>query len=94
MVTLNQYMLHITRFYGAFFMSISWYECEIITQIHHFGCRRLSVAMIYGQGKIAESQGRVREFHFPDPVGTLLVEYQCINQVLTIWLCDMLSMNI
>ena len=38
-------------------MSISWYECEIMTQIHHFGCRGLSVAMIYGQGKIAESQG-------------------------------------
>ena len=38
-------------------MSISGYECEIITQIHHFGCRRLSVATIYGQGKIAESQG-------------------------------------
>ena len=44
-------------------MSISWYECEIITQIlvHHFGCRGLSVATIYGQGNIAESQGKVRE---------------------------------
>ena len=52
-------------------LSISWYECEIITQIHHFGCRGLSVATIYGQGKIAESQGKVREFIFPDPVGTL-----------------------
>ena len=53
-------------------MSISWYECEIVTQIHNFGCCGLSVAMIYGQGKIAESQGKVREFLFPDPVGTLL----------------------
>ena len=35
-------------------MSISWYECEIITQVNHFGCRRLLVATIYGQGKIAE----------------------------------------
>ena len=52
-------------------MSISWYECEIITQIHHFGCRGLLVATIYGQGKIADSQGKVREFLFPDPVGTL-----------------------
>ena len=52
-------------------MSISRYECEIITQIHHFGCRGLSVAKIYGQGQIAESQGQVREFLFPDPVGTL-----------------------
>ena len=52
-------------------MSISWYECENMTQIHHFGCRGLSVAMIYGQGKIAESQGKVREFLFPDAVGTL-----------------------
>ena len=42
-------------------MSISRYECEIITQIHHLGCRGLSVATIYGQGK-------VREFLFPDPV--------------------------
>ena len=50
-------------------MSISWYECEIMTQIHHFGCRGLSVAMIYDQGKIVESQGKVREksgnFFFP-----------------------------
>ena len=53
-------------------MSISWYECEIITQIHHFGCRGLSVAIVYGQGKIAKSQGKVREFPFPDPVGTLI----------------------
>ena len=52
-------------------MSISWFECEIMTQIHHFGCRGLSVAMIYGQGNIAESQGKVREFLFPNPVGTL-----------------------
>ena len=57
-------------------MSIfSWYECEIIAQLHHFGCRVFLVAMIYGQGKIAEgqgkSQGKVREFLFPDPVGTL-----------------------
>ena len=52
-------------------MSITWYECKIMTQIHHFGCRGLSVAMIYGQGKIADSQGKVREFLFPDPVGTL-----------------------
>ena len=50
---------------------ISWYECEIITQIHNFGCRELSVAMIYGEGKIAECQGKVREFLFPDHVGTL-----------------------
>ena len=33
-------------------MSISWYECEIRTQIHHFGCRGLSVAMIYGVGTL------------------------------------------
>ena len=52
---------------------ISWYECEIITQIHNIGCRELLVAMIYGQGKIAESLGKVREFLFPDPVGTLIV---------------------
>ena len=45
-------------------MSISRYECEIITQIHHFGCRGLSVATIYGQGQIAENQGKVREFLF------------------------------
>ena len=38
-------------------MSISWYEYDIITQIHHFGCRGLTVATIYGQGKIAESHG-------------------------------------
>ena len=50
-------------------MRISWYECEIITQIHHFGCRGLSVATIYGQGEIAESQGKVREFLLPDHVG-------------------------
>ena len=49
-------------------MSISWYECEIITQIHHFGCRGFSVATIYGLGKIAESQGKIREFLFRDPV--------------------------
>ena len=42
-------------------MSISWYECEIRTQIHHFGCRGLSVAIVYGQGKIAKSQGKVGE---------------------------------
>ena len=57
-------------------MSISWYECEIIAQIHHFGCRGLSVATIYGQGsqgKSGKSQGKVREFLFPDPVGTLLL---------------------
>ena len=52
-------------------MSFSWHECEIITQIHHFGCRGLLVATIYRQGKIAESRGKVREFLFPDPVGTL-----------------------
>ena len=50
-------------------MSISWYECDIIAQIHHFSFRRLSVATIYGQGEIAESQGKVREksgnFFFP-----------------------------
>ena len=54
-------------------MSISWYECEIMTQIHHFGCRGLSVAMICDQGKICnksgKSQGKVREksgnFFFP-----------------------------
>ena len=45
-------------------MSISRYECEIRTQIHHLGCRGLSVATIYGQGKIAESQGKVREIPF------------------------------
>ena len=45
-------------------MSISWYE--------------LSVATTYGQGKIAESQGKVREFLFPDPVGTLNYEIHCI----------------
>ena len=56
-------------------MSISWYECEIITQIHHFGCRGLLVATTYGQGKIVESQGKVREFLFPDPVGTLCTIY-------------------
>ena len=40
-------------------MSISWYECAIITQIHYFGSRGLSLATIlaYGQGKIAESRG-------------------------------------
>ena len=55
-------------------MSISWYECEIITQIHHIGCRGLSVATIYGPGKIADSQGKVREksgIFFPDRAGTL-----------------------
>ena len=41
-------------------MSISWYECEIITQIRNFGCRVLSVEMIYRQAKIAASQGKVR----------------------------------
>ena len=41
-------------------MSIAWYECEIITQIHHFGCRGFSVATIYGRGgggEIAKSRG-------------------------------------
>ena len=52
-------------------MSISGYECEIITQVHKFGCHGLSVAMIYGQGNKPESQGKVREFLFLDPVGTL-----------------------
>ena len=56
-------------------MSIAWYECEIITQIHHVGCHGLSVATIYDQGKIAESQGKVREFIFPDPVGTLNFQF-------------------
>ena len=37
--------------------------------------------MIYGQGKIAESQGKVREFLFPDPVGTL-------NYIWTIYLVN------
>ena len=46
-------------------------ECEILTQIHHFGCRGLSVATIYGRGIITESQGKVREFLFPDLVGIL-----------------------
>ena len=40
-------------------------------KIHHLGCRGSSVATIYGQGKIAESQGKVREFLFPDPVDGL-----------------------
>ena len=52
-------------------MSISWYECDIIAQIHHFTFCTLSVATIYGQGEIAESPGKVREFIFPDPVETL-----------------------
>ena len=52
-------------------MSIAWYECEIITQLHHFGCRKLSVEMINGQGKLSECRGKVREFIFSDPVGTL-----------------------
>ena len=70
-------------------MNISWYECEIITQIHHFGCRGLSVATIYGQGKIAESQGKVREksgksqgIYFPNPVETLEAAYQTILTIL------------
>ena len=54
MVTLNQYYV---TFRELSLMSISWYECEIMTQIHHFGCHGLSVAMIYGQGKIAKNQG-------------------------------------
>ena len=45
-------------------MSIAWYEIEIIIQIHNFGYRRLSAATIYGQEKIAESQGKIREFLF------------------------------
>ena len=49
-------------------MSIAWYECEIRTQIHQFGCRGLSVATIFGQGKLQ----KVGEFLFSDPVGTLL----------------------
>ena len=36
-------------------MNMSWYECEIITQIHHLGWRGLSVATIYGQRKIADT---------------------------------------
>ena len=51
-------------------MSISWYECDNIAQIH-VGSNDIS---LYGQGEIAESQGKVREFLFPDPVGTL---YDC-----------------
>ena len=51
-------LLKISRIYRpTWYECISWYECEIITQIHNFGCRELSVAMIYGQGKIAKSQG-------------------------------------
>ena len=48
-------------------MSISWYECEIRTQINHFGCCGLLAATIYCPGKIAESRGKVGEFLFPDP---------------------------
>ena len=58
----------------SWYECISWYKCEIITQIHNFGCSELSVAMIYGQGKIAESQGKVMEFLFPNHVGTLIYE--------------------
>ena len=45
----------------AYYDQVTRYECEIITQIYNFGCRGLSVATIYGQGKIAESQRKVRE---------------------------------
>ena len=45
-------------------MSISWYECEIITQIHHFSCRGLWIATIYGQGKIAEKSGKSQGMSF------------------------------
>ena len=40
-------------------MSISRHECEIITQIHHFGCRGLSLAtiLVYGQGKLQKVGG-------------------------------------
>ena len=55
-------------------------ECEILTQIYHFGCRGLSVATIYGPGIITESWGKVGEFLFPDLVGTLLSDSkQCSN---------------
>ena len=55
-------------------MSISWYECEIITQIYHFGCRGISVATIYGQGKIAESQGISFSRSCENPVLCMVVE--------------------
>ena len=46
------------------------------------------VATIYGQGKIAESQGKVREksreFLFPDPVGILIVDYLFVIQYLDV----------
>ena len=50
---------------------------KMITQIHHFGCHGLSVD---GQGKIAESQGKVREFLFPDPVRTLDFHWKEFNK--------------
>ena len=74
MVTQNQYYV---TFRELSLVSISCYECEIMTQIHHFGCRGLSVEMIYGQGKIAESQGKVREFLFPGVIGSDVPWLEC-----------------
>ena len=39
-------------------MSISWYEGEIITQIHHFGCRGLSVSNDIWSGENYRMSGK------------------------------------
>ena len=50
-------------------MSISGYECEIITQVHKFGCHGLSVAMIYGQGKQTRKSGKSQGISFSRSCG-------------------------